>query len=124
LEGVAEIYSGEIEKRLDRARSTVEKATQGKYARTDKEQSVMDDAATLLEKIAANEQYSRADFEKAKELLRQANKTSGLADNSVVYQLIDFMNTTATAINKNRQQYAKLGREVQRFKNKLSDPTR
>lgn len=124
LEGVAETYAGEIEKRLDRARGTVEKATQGKYARTDKEQTVMTQAAALLEKIAANEQYTRADFNAAKELLMRATRTTGTADDSVVYQLIEYMNATATAINKNRQQNAKLGNEVARLKNKLSDPSK
>lgn len=123
MEGVAETYASEIEKRLDRARGTVEKATQGKYARIDKEQTVMTQAATLLEKIAANEQYTRADFNAAKELLMRATRTTGTADDSVIYQLIDFMNTTATAINKARQQNAKLGNEVARLKNKLSDPS-
>ena len=84
----------------------------------------MTQAATLLEKIAANEQYTRADFNTAKNLLDRATRTTGTADDAVVYQLIDFMNTTATAINKARQQNAKLGNEVARLKNKLSDPSK
>ena len=124
MEGVAETYAGEIEKRLDRARGTAKKATQGKYASTDAEQDVMTRAATLLEKIAANEQYTRADFNTAKNLLDRATRTTGTADNAVVYQLIDFMNTTATAINKARQQNATLGKEVARLKNRLTDPSR
>lgn len=124
LENYAKVYNDEIERRLDRAQKEAGKALHGNYASGKKEGAVMERAAALLEKIAANETYTRADFNAAKELMKAASRTTGTADDSVVYELIDYMNATATAINRQHRQNAKLGNEVARLKAKLVKPDR
>lgn len=124
LENYASVYNEAIEKRLERAEKEAGKAIHGKYASGKKEGAIMENAAALLEKIVANETYTRADFNAAKELMKAASRTTGTADDSVVYQLIDYMNATATAINRQHHQNAKLGNEVARLKAKLVNPDR
>lgn len=120
---LADVYSNELKRRREYAKRKAENSIPNTPAESKKEQKNMDEAAKLLEIIATRETYTNAQFEQAKKLLASAVKTSGSGDNAVVYQLIDFMNSTATAIGNEKRSRSKLAKEVARLKAKMANPS-